>query len=102
MTATLEGIKTIPTIPRQGEQYLSVNLALVELPELVTITQSLGFKTEVVQIHLRSGTEVHALLWEGMMSGAAADLNERIDALADRVNTKAIRSVRGGWTQQAA
>jgi hypothetical protein len=102
MAATLEGIKTIPTIPRKGEQYLSVNLALVSLPELVTVAQSLGFKTEVVQIHQRSGTEVHALLWEGMMTDAAADLNERIDALADRIDTKSIRSVRGGWSQQAA
>jgi len=102
MTATLEGIKTIPTIPRPGEQYLSVNLALVSLPELVAIAQSLGFTVEVVQIHQRTGTEVHALLWSGLMSEAAADLNQRIDLLADFVNTKAIRSVRGGWTQQAA
>ena len=102
MAATLEGIKTIPTIPRKGEQYLSVNLALVSLPELVTVAQSLGFKTEVVQIHQRSGTEVHALLWEGMITEAETDLNERINALADHIDTKAIRSVRGGWTQQAA
>jgi len=56
----------------------------------------------MVQIHQRTGTEVHALLWSGMMNDAPADLTQRIDALADAINTRAIRSVRGGWTQQAA
>jgi hypothetical protein len=102
-TTTIEGIKTIPALPSKGEQYLSVNLALVGLPDVVQVATELGFTSELVQIvYPVGGSEIHALLWEGMMNDAPTDMNVRIDTLADRLNTAAIRSVRGSWTQQAA
>jgi putative effector of murein hydrolase LrgA (UPF0299 family) len=99
-TATIEGIKTIPAIPRQGEQSLSVNLALVSLPEVVKVSAELGFTAELVQITYPVGSsEIHALLWTGSINEAATDMSQRIDALAKRMPTAAIRSVRGAWTQ---
>ena len=100
--ATIEGIKTIPALPHKGEQYLSVNLALVSLPELVTVATELGFTTELVQIAYPVGaSEIHALLWGGMMNDVPFDINQRIDTLAGRIPTASIRSVRGTWTQAA-
>ncbi len=101
-TATIEGIKTIPAIPGKGEQYLSVNLAHVRLLDVVKVAEELRLGSDLVQIVYPIGSsEIHALLWAGQINDAPRDLNERIDALADRVPTAAIRSVRGTWTQAA-
>lgn len=101
-TATIEGIKTIPAVPGREEQYLSVNLALVSLPDVVRIAAELGFSTELVQIaYPIGGNEIHALLWAGRIKDAPENMNQRIDALAGSVPTAAIRSVRGAWTQTA-
>lgn len=100
-TATIEGIRTLSYIPKQGQQFLSANLALVELAEISDIAKELGFKRELVQIPSRSGIQIHALLWEGAIVDAPKDMNDRIDALADRINPDAIRSARGVWTQAA-
>lgn len=101
-TATIEGIKTIPAIPGKGEQYLSVNLAIVKLADVVRVAEDLGFSSDLVQIiYPIGGSEIHALLWGGRMSDAPGDMNDRIDELAVRVPTAAIRSVRGAWTQVA-
>lgn len=100
-TATIEGIRTLSPIPAKGEQYLSVNLALVELAALLDIAKELDFKPELVQVQYRSGIQVHALLWQGKISDAPSDLDGRIDTLADRINTDAIHSARGAWTAVA-
>lgn len=100
-TATIEGVRTLSYIPHKGCQFLSVNLALVDLVEISEIAKELGFKPELVQIPSRSGIQVHALLWEGKTSDAPADLEERIDALADRINPDAIRAPRSTWTDAA-
>lgn len=97
-TATIESIRTLSPLPAQGEQYLSVNLALVDLAELSDIARKQGFKPELVQIQYRSTTQVHALLWQGMISDAPVDMGDRVDVLADCINTDAIRSVGGAWT----
>ncbi len=100
--ATIEGIKTIPAIPGKGEQYLSVNLAMVGLPDVVEVAKDLGFSTELVQIpYPIGGSEIHALLWSGRINEAPNDMTKRIDALAMRVPTASIRSARGAWTQAA-
>lgn len=100
--ATIEGVKSIPSIPGRDEQYLSVNLALVPLPEVVKVAEDLGFDTELVQItYPIGGSEIHALLWSGSTNESPNDLNQRIDALADRIPTKAIRLVRGTWSKAA-
>lgn len=100
-TATIEGIRTLSYIPKQGHQFLSVNLALVPLEEISGIAKQLGFKLELVQIPSRVDVEIHALLWEGAIADAPSDMNDRIDALADLINTDAIRSARGAWTKVA-
>ena len=90
-TATIEGIRTISYIPAKGRRFLSVNLALVNLAEIGDIAKELGFKQELVQIPARSGVQIHALLWEGANADTPPDLDERVDALAERINTDAIR-----------
>jgi hypothetical protein len=100
--ATLESVKTLSYIPAKGQRFLSVNLALVDLTQITEIAKELGFKPELVQIQGRSGTQVHALLWQGSIDATPADMDERVDALADRVNTDAIRYATGAWTHQAA
>ena len=99
--ATIEGLKTGSAIPAKGEQSLSVNLALVDFTELAEVALELYFKPELVQIQYRSGTQIHALLWQGNIDDAPADLESRIESLSDRITTDAIRSARGRWTQAA-
>jgi hypothetical protein len=102
-TLTIEGIRTIPPVPGKGEQYLSVNLAKVSVDEIWTMAKQLNFHPELVQISYRFGmTEIHALLWSGRMETAPTDLEERVLALADQINPKALRHVRGGWSHQVA
>lgn len=101
-TATIEGVRTLSYIPARGRRFLSVNLALVDLAEMGNITKELGFKLELVQIASRSGVQIHALLWEGEIAETPLDMDERIDTLADRINTDAIRYATGAWTHQVA
>ena len=100
--ATIEGIKLLAPVPQQGYRFLSVNLALVDLSVLSEIARVLGFKPELVQIHYRSGTQVHALLWHGEIEETPVDMDEKVDQLAEQVNTDAIRYATGGWTHHAA
>jgi hypothetical protein len=100
--ATLEHIKTFPYRPAKGRRFLSVNLALVDLTELTEIAAHLGFKPALIQIQGRSGTQVHALLWEGEIADTPSDMDEKVDYLADRINTDAIRYSTGAWTHKAA
>lgn len=97
-TATIEGIKTLFPIPAKGKRFLSVNLALVDFIELSDIARELDFKPELVQISYRSVTQVHALLWHGEIADTPSDIDERVDALADRINPDAIRYTTGAWT----
>jgi hypothetical protein len=68
---------------------ISTNLALVSLPEVAKIA------------YPRGKTEIHALLWSVVMADTPADMNDRIDALAEQVDIQAIWSVRGAWTGAA-
>jgi hypothetical protein len=98
-TATIQGIKSIPSIPRKGEHYLSVNLAIVDPAEVWEIAKALGFKPQLVQITNRFGIEIHALLFFEQREGEPlgwTDLDNKIDELADRIDTRAIRHVYGG------
>ncbi len=95
-TATIEGVRTLSYIPTRGKRFLSVNLALVGLAEIGDLARELGFKLELVQIPCKTGTQIHALLWEGEIADTPPDLDERVDALADRINTDAIRHT---WNQ---
>lgn len=95
----IQGIKSIPYIPKKGEHYLSVNLALVDLTQLGEIAKELGFKPELVQITGRFGIEIHALLFSEQTDGEPlgwTELDDKIDALADRIDNQAIHHVYGG------
>ncbi|QLE56783.1 hypothetical protein [Nostoc sp. TCL26-01] len=101
MTATIkpiiEGIKTLNGIPEQGKRFLSVNLANLDVVELMDIVKELGFKPELVQIPYQTHTEVHALLWHGFIVDTPPDLEAKFDELATRINADAIRYATGGW-----
>lgn len=76
--ATIEGLKLITAIPATGKQSLSVNLAPVDFTELAAIALELQFKLELIQIPYCFGTQIHALLWQGNLDEAPADLESRI------------------------
>jgi hypothetical protein len=101
-TATLEDVKTLPYIPAKGQRFLSVNLALVDLVAITEVAKELGFKPELVQMPSRSGTQIHALLWHGAIADTPADMDERVNTLAERINPDAIRYATGAWTQPVA
>ncbi|GAA6618648.1 hypothetical protein [Scytonema sp. NUACC26] len=95
--STIEGIKTLRGVPEQGKRFLSVNLALVDLRELIDIAKELGFKPELVQMPCLTHIEIHALLWHGLIADTPEDLEEKCDELALRINPDAIRYATGGW-----
>ena len=97
LKSTIEGIKTLSGIPEQGKRFLSVNLALVDVVELMDIAKELGFKPELIQMLYHTHTEIHALLWHGSIADTPPDLEVRFDELAIRINADAIRYARGGW-----
>jgi hypothetical protein len=80
----IEGIKVFRSIPRKGMRYLSVNLAGIDVAELMAMAAAMGFKPEVVQVPVKSGTQVHALLWEGAIADTPSDMDDKFDALWDK------------------
>lgn len=104
VTPIIEGVKTIPFVPRKGERYLSINLAIVDLSDALDVARNLGFKPELVQIAHRSGTEIHALLHYEQTDGETMKrnliLDSKIEELADRIDDQAIRHVYSGQIQR--
>jgi len=49
----------------------------------------------------RGKTEIHPLLWSGISAVTPADMNDRIDVLAEQIGIQAIWSVGGTWTRAA-
>lgn len=98
-TTTIQGIPSIPYRPSKGEHYLSVNLAIVDLADVWEIAKESGFKPQLVQLAHRFGIEIHALLFQEQLDGQPlgwTDLDDKIDELADRIDSRAIRHVYGG------
>lgn len=102
LKSTIEGIKILGAIPEQGKRFLSVNLALVDVAQLMDIARELGFKPELVQMQYAKHTEIHALLWHGAIKDTPPDLEAKVDELASRINTDAIRYAAGGWVKSMA
>lgn len=97
-TFPIKGIQSIPYIPNKGDHYLSVNLAIVDPAQVWEIAKELGFKPQLVQIAHRFGIEIHALLFFEQLDGEPlgwTDLDNKIDELAERIDTCAIRYVYG-------
>lgn len=97
LKSTIEGIKTLRAVPERGKRFLSVNLALVDVSELMDIAKELGFKPELVQMPYLTHTEIHAFLWHGAITDTPPDLEAKFDELAVRINAGAIRYATGGW-----
>ena len=97
LKSTIDGIKILGAIPEKGKRFLSVNLALVDVVELMDIAKELGFKPELVQMQYSTHTQIHALLWHGAIIDTPPNLEARVDELATRINTDAIRYATGGW-----
>jgi hypothetical protein len=95
LTPTITGIRTFRGIPAQGMRYLSVNLARVDIGELSEIAKALDFKIELVQMPMKEDSQLHALLWHGAIASAPADLDDRYDALCDRIDPGAVRYASG-------
>lgn len=91
-TIDVQGIRTLPAIPKQGQRYLSLNLAIVPLTDALEVAKDLGFVPQLVLVNYRNGiSEIHALFWEGAIEETPANWDETIDQLADRVNPDGIR-----------
>jgi glutamine synthetase len=93
MTVAVERkVRVVKFVPKPGEQIFSVNLAMVDVSDLMEISKQLGLKPEVVQVEYRTGqTEIHAMLWQGPVSQAPADLETKYDQLCDLIDADAVR-----------
>jgi hypothetical protein len=95
LTPPIAGIKMFHSIPAQGMRFLSVNLALVDVAELMDLAKGFGFKPELVQMPMKDHVQIHALLWHGPIAQTPIDLEDKFDELSDRVNPRAIRYASG-------
>jgi len=95
---TIKGLRTIRYIPKPGEHQLSVNLGLADAATVFEFATEIGAKPEIVQIPTDSGVEIHALLVHEQMGHSPlgeSELSDKLDALAGRINSDAIRHVYG-------
>jgi hypothetical protein len=93
MTVAIERqVRSLNFVPKKGRRIFAVNLKLVDdVGELWQIAKTMGFIPELVHMSYGSETpQVYALLWEGNLSDAPADLDEKFDALAEQINSDAI------------
>jgi hypothetical protein len=95
LTPPITGIRTFRGIPEKGMRFLSVNLAMVDVAELMDIAKKLGFKPELVQMPMKDHTQIHALLWHGSIAQTPADLEDRFDELSELIDSRAIRYASG-------
>ncbi|MEX0268359.1 hypothetical protein AB3R30_04390 [Leptolyngbyaceae cyanobacterium UHCC 1019] len=97
MTATVKDLRTIRYIPKPGEHQLSINLGLADAATVLDFARETGLEFEAVQIPTRQGIEIHALLLcqqsESLPFGS--DLSDKLDELATKVSSAAIRHVYG-------
>jgi hypothetical protein len=81
---TIEGIRTFQRIPAKGMRYLSVNLAGLDVATVVATAATLNLRPELVQVPVKGGSQIHALLWEGAIVDTPSDMDDRLDELWDR------------------
>ncbi|MBV9389441.1 MAG: hypothetical protein JOZ78_23715 [Chroococcidiopsidaceae cyanobacterium CP_BM_ER_R8_30] len=100
MQTTVPNVKQLPIIPKQGELYLSINLALADPGQVWQLAKQLGFIPELAYLPTTVGIEIHALLLqEKSQLSSLLDANEydaRIESLLEAgINSDAIRFVYG-------
>ena len=89
------GIRVFRSIPEKGMRYLSVNLALADISQVLDIAKQLGFQPELVQMPMKDHTQIHALLWSGPIAETPIDLDDKFDELSDAIDSRAIRYASG-------
>ena len=97
---TIPNVKQLPRIPKQGEIYLSINLAMADPGQVWQLAKQLGFIPELVYLPTTVGIEIHALLlYEKSQLSSLVDANEydaRLESLLEAgINLDAIRFVYG-------
>lgn len=106
-TATIPNVRQLPRVPKSGELYLSVNLAMADPGQVWELARQLGFTPELAYLPTTAGIEVHALLHHGERQlGSLLDTNEfddRIENLMEAgISPEAIRFVYGKGRMNAA
>lgn len=99
-TTTVPNVKQLPRIPKQGEFYLSINLAMVDPGQVWQLAEQLGFIPELSYLPTTVGIEIHALLLHKKSQlGSLLNANEydnQIESLLEAgINSDAIRFVYG-------
>ncbi len=61
-SATIPHVKQLPRVPKQGELYLSINLATADPGQVWALAKQLGFTPELAYLPTTAGIEIHALL----------------------------------------
>lgn len=100
MQTTIPNVKQLPRIPKQGELYLSINLAMADPGQVWQLAKQLGFIPELAYLPTTVGIEIHALLLhEKSHLSSLLDTNEydaQIESLLEAgINSDAIRFVYG-------
>ncbi len=106
-TTTVPNVKQLPRIPKPGELYLSINLAMADPGQVWQLAKQLGFIPELAYLPMTVGIEIHGLLLhEESQLGSLLDANEydgRIESLLEAgINSDAIRFVYGRGRRNAA
>jgi hypothetical protein len=99
-TTIVPNIKQLPRIPRSGEIYLSIDLAMADPGSVWELAKLLGFAPELAYLPTTRGIEIHALLHHEQRQLSSLldtdDFDERIESLmAGGIDPDAIRFVYG-------
>lgn len=99
-TTIVPSIKQLPRIPRSGEIYLSVDLAMADPGRVWELAKLLELTPELAYLPTTRGIEIHALLHHEQRQLSSLldteDFDERIESLmSGGINPDAIRFVYG-------
>lgn len=106
-TMTIPNVRQLPRVPKSGELYLSINLAMADPGQVWEIAKQLGFAPELAYLPTTAGIEIHALLHHGERQldslSDSQEFDESIDALIEAgIQPDAVRLVYGRGRSIAA
>lgn len=96
-TTTVRDLRTVRYAPSPGVHQLSINLGLADAATVFEFAHENGLRFEIVQIPTTQGIEIHALLLSEQVESSpfGSELSDKLDELATRINSVAIRHVYG-------
>ena len=99
-TATIPNVRQLPRVPKPGELYLSINLAMSDPGQVWEWSKQFGFNPELAYLPTTAGIEIHALLHYEQRSLSslleANEFDEQIELLMETgLDPDAIRFVYG-------